>query len=178
RQQLALARFAAEKSAELAVAEAQRARVPQLENKLQQREQECAELLAQRAALETRLVAENKAAAEKLALVEDARAKLGDAYESLTAQVRSMLETQNLLRCETANLVKALRSPVVRGRWGEVQLRRVVETAGMVDHCDFFEQQQTVNGDGCALRPDLVVRLPNEKTIVIDAKAPLAAYLD
>jgi DNA recombination protein RmuC len=99
------------------------------------------------------------------------------AYGALTAQLRGMAEAQGELRAEAGNLVRALRAPQVRGRWGELQLKRVVELAGMLDHCDFHEQQ-SVEGDAGRQRPDLVVHLPGDRQVVVDAKAPLSAYLE
>jgi len=198
------------------------------------------------ATLETRLVEERKAAAEKLTILNEAQAKLSDAFKALSSEalksnnvaflslahatlekfqegarndlekrqtaidelvkpvretlqkfdvkigeieksrieaygglkqeVTSLKELQVSLRDETSNLVRALGSPRVRGRWGELQLRRVVEIAGMLEHCDFIEQAHVATDDG-ALRPDVVVRLPGGKSLVIDAKTPMEAYL-
>jgi DNA recombination protein RmuC len=99
------------------------------------------------------------------------------AYGSLKSEVERLARLSEQLRGETGNLVNALRSPQVRGRWGEVTLHRVVELAGMAEHCDYVEQV-TVETEGGRLRPDMVVNLPGGRAIVVDAKVPLAAYLE
>lgn len=223
------------------------ARLSEREVQVRALTEEVAARRAEQASLEARLQDERRAAVEKLALLEDAQQKLGDAFKALSAdalksnnqsfidlaqatfarlqetakgdleirqqaiaalvkplgetvgkldgrlgdlekvraseagtlaeQLKQLNTANDRLGRETRNLVDALRRPTVRGRWGEVQLRRVVEMAGMIEHCDFVEQANVMTDDG-ALRPDLIVRLPGGRNVVVDAKAVLSAYLE
>jgi DNA recombination protein RmuC len=112
----------------------------------------------------------------RVQLTEVEKTRLG-AYTELREQVRAMNQTSDQLRVETAQLVTALRAPQARGRWGEMQLRRVIEAAGMVEHCDFTEQASVTTVDGVK-RPDLVVRLAGGKNVVVDAKVAFSGYLE
>lgn len=99
-----------------------------------------------------------------------------EAYGSIRQQLEAMSVSQQTLQVETRNLVNALRRPEVRGQWGELTLKRLAELAGMVEYCDFFEQEN-VEGDDGRMRPDMIVRLPNGRELVVDVKTPLDAYL-
>ena len=100
-----------------------------------------------------------------------------EAYGNIRAQLETMQSSQQSLAQETQNLVKALRRPEVRGRWGEITLRRLVELAGMVEHCDFQEQVHT-SAEDKVIRPDMIVRMPDQRELVVDVKTPLDAYLE
>jgi len=111
---------------------------------------------------------------QQIAALEKARS---EAYGSIKSQLESMQINQQTLAQETQNLVKALRRPEVRGRWGEITLRRLVELAGMVEHCDFQEQVHT-SAENKVIRPDMIVRMPDRRELVVDVKTPLDAYLE
>ena len=111
---------------------------------------------------------------EQISALEKARS---EAYGGIRSQLETMQTSQQSLAQETQNLVNALRRPEVRGRWGEITLRRLVELAGMVDHCDFEEQVHTTAEDK-VIRPDMIVRMPNNRELVVDVKTPLDAYLE
>ena len=219
------------RSARAVLAERDR-QLQETDARLSQTQSRVEALQISQAGLAATLEQDRKAAGEKLALLEDARKKLSDAFQALSAealksnnqafldlaasrqqaieqivkpiadsldkvdrqiqaleqtragayaglteQVRAMSEAQARLQSETANLVTALRAPKTRGRWGEIQLKRVVELAGMIERCDFVQQASVDTEDGL-LRPDLIVKLPGGKSIVVDSKVSLKAYLE
>jgi DNA recombination protein RmuC len=109
--------------------------------------------------------------------IEELEKARSEAYGGIKSHLESMQASQKSLTQETQNLVKALRRPEVRGRWGEITLRRLVELAGMVEHCDFQEQVHHA-GEDQVIRPDMIVRMPDERELVVDVKTPLDAYLE
>ena len=115
-----------------------------------------------------------QASQKQISELEKARS---EAYGGIKSQLEAMQLSQKSLTQETQNLVKALRRPEVRGRWGEITLRRLVELAGMVEHCDFQEQVHSV-GEDQVIRPDMIVRMPDNRELVVDVKTPLDAYLE
>lgn len=135
------------------------------------------EIEARSRAIESLVKPLSESLAQVDARIRELEQSRAQAYGALTEQVSNLAATQRALRDETANLSRALRQPVVRGRWGELTLRRVVEMAGMVEYCD-FDLQTTLEREDGRVRPDMMVRLPNGRCIVVDAKAPLQAYLD
>ena len=116
-----------------------------------------------------------KPLSDELKRIEEAR---NQAQGSLKEQISTLVENNSALTQETRNLTNALKRPEVRGTWGEIQLRRVVELAGMAKYCDYDEQVSITLDDGSRERPDMIVRMPNQRTIVVDAKAPMNAYLE
>lgn len=133
--------------------------------------------LAQREKAVENLVKPIREALEKTEKqIQEVEKSRAEAYGSLTKHLESMAEAHRTLQGETRNLVQALRRPEVRGQWGEMTLKRLAELAGMVEHCDFFEQEQVRTAEG-SLRPDMIVRMPDARDIIVDAKTPLDAYL-
>ena len=180
-----------------------RAALSQKEHQLQQRDEENSQLSTQNAILQTNLANEEKKTSEKVKLLKDAQEQFEKIFKALAADAlkENNKEFDNLskpvkdtlqeistkisvvgnsakdLSAETSKLVKALQKPEVRGQWGEMHLRRVVEVTGMADRCD-FDEQQSIGGDECLLRPDLVVHLPGDRNLAVDAKAPIRAFLE
>lgn len=141
-----------------------------------QQERAKSELGAREKAVEALVKPINEALKESQKQISELEKSRSEAYGGIKNQLEEMQVNQKSLKQETQNLVNALRRPEVRGRWGEITLRRLVELAGMVEHCDFIEQVHTQN-DGKIIRPDMVVRMPDQRELVVDVKTPLDAYL-
>jgi len=135
-----------------------------------------AELQSKEQAIEQLVKPINDALVQTAKQISDIEKERKESYGNLSSTIKLMAQGQQSLQSETQNLVQALRRPEVRGQWGEMTLRRLAELSGMVAHCDFFEQTHTVTETG-SIRPDMIVRLPENREIIIDAKTPLDAYL-
>jgi len=135
-----------------------------------------AELNSKEQAIEQLVKPINDALLKTAKQIHDIEKERKESYGNLSSTISQMALGQQALQSETQNLVQALRRPEVRGQWGEMTLRRLAELSGMVAHCDFFEQTHTVTETG-SIRPDMIVRLPENREIIIDAKTPLDAYL-
>jgi len=135
-----------------------------------------AELQSKEQAIEQLVKPINDALLQTSKQISDIEKERKESYGNLSSTIKLMAQGQQSLQSETQNLVQALRRPEVRGQWGEMTLRRLAELSGMVAHCDFFEQTHTVTETG-SIRPDMIVRLPENREIIIDAKTPLDAYL-
>src|SRR5204863_9544027 len=136
-----------------------------------------ADLEARKITIDTLIAPLGKSLQDLDGKVADLEARRIQAYTEVATQISELAHVNKELRTQTGNLVKALRSPNVRGNWGQMQLRRTVEIAGMLANCDFLEQVSTT-GDGIRLRPDMIVRLPSDRRVVVDAKVPLLGYLE
>ncbi|TFG40328.1 MAG: DNA recombination protein RmuC [Chromatiales bacterium] len=141
-----------------------------------QQEKAKSELSEREKAVEALVKPINDALKASLQQISELEKSRSEAYGGIKNQLEEMQLNQKSLRQETQNLVNALRRPEVRGRWGEITLRRLVELAGMVEHCDFVEQVHT-EADGQIFRPDMVVRMPDQRELIVDVKTPLDAYL-
>ncbi|MDC9725215.1 MAG: DNA recombination protein RmuC [Gammaproteobacteria bacterium] len=135
-----------------------------------------AELQSKEQAIEQLVKPINDALLQTSKQIHEIEKERKESYGNLSSTITQMAQGQQALQHETQNLVQALRRPEVRGQWGEMTLRRLAELSGMVAHCDFFEQTHTVTETG-SIRPDMIVRLPENREIIIDAKTPLDAYL-
>ena len=146
------------------------------ENLKRHQSEASAELQSREKAIEQLIKPINDALLNTSKQIRDIEKERKESYGNLRSTIEQMAQGQQSLQQETQNLVQALRRPEVRGQWGEMTLRRLAELSGMVAHCDFFEQTHTVTETG-SIRPDMIVRLPENREIIVDAKTPLDAYL-